>query len=342
MSSSDDDDETFWAWVASLLILNNRRRHEDIARWLESRWRADWRSLDFADLRGSTEIWLEQAYPDVERAWGRVQLETAGFLDDFLFARAMQSGDPVPDLIQAWVDRPLFTDGAFLAPQIDRGRVTAALVSSGPGAVFSSLPAPESKAMGDGFTSSLGIAVAEAMNGGSELFRAVAKRKPSLVKGWQRITDGDPCAFCALLASRGPVYQDLSRIADTHVKWQAYSKLESADNGARVHSNCKCTLIPVYKNGGEELAGWSKVADDIWFGRVPGYGKTKDGKTIADLVGVEARRFFAREYSRYRKNHPDMPDEGEASLRRQVEAVFDSNAYVDARQKAVIRSALSG
>lgn len=47
--------------------------------------------------------------------------------------------------------------------------------------------------------------------------------------GWARVTDGKPCAFCAMLAGRGPVYK-----SD-----------ETAD--FRAHDHCGCVAEPFYK-----------------------------------------------------------------------------------------------
>lgn len=46
--------------------------------------------------------------------------------------------------------------------------------------------------------------------------------------GWYRVTDGDPCAFCALMASRGVAYKSQS----------------SASFGA--HPSCGCTAKPAF------------------------------------------------------------------------------------------------
>lgn len=46
--------------------------------------------------------------------------------------------------------------------------------------------------------------------------------------GWARVTDGDPCAFCAMLASRGPVYRT------------------EVSAGFQAHDHCACTAEPVY------------------------------------------------------------------------------------------------
>jgi hypothetical protein len=46
--------------------------------------------------------------------------------------------------------------------------------------------------------------------------------------GWQRVTDGDPCSFCAMLASRGAAYRQ-----DTV--------------GFQAHDHCGCTAEPRYE-----------------------------------------------------------------------------------------------
>lgn len=58
-------------------------------------------------------------------------------------------------------------------------------------------------------------------------------------RGWARVSDGRPCAFCAMLVSRGPVYA-----ADT-VRFRA-------------HDGCGCSAKPVFDN--DPAKGWSPEA----------------------------------------------------------------------------------
>lgn len=63
---------------------------------------------------------------------------------------------------------------------------------------------------------------------------------------WQRITDGDPCAFCALLASRGAVYRSQS------------------SGGFQAHRSCACTAEMVMRNSGfrtDESKQWGDLYD---------------------------------------------------------------------------------
>lgn len=65
-------------------------------------------------------------------------------------------------------------------------------------------------------------------------------------QGWARVTSSKPCAFCAMLSSRGPVYRS-----------QSAASFQS-------HPHCACTVEPVY----------SRTAD--WPGRGREFKQTYD------------------------------------------------------------------
>ena len=52
--------------------------------------------------------------------------------------------------------------------------------------------------------------------------------KDALAVGWRRVSDGHPCAFCAMLASRGFVYHTA----------------ETAGSMNRYHNDCRCEIVP--------------------------------------------------------------------------------------------------
>ena len=54
------------------------------------------------------------------------------------------------------------------------------------------------------------------------------------IVGWRRVSDGDPCAFCAMLISRGAVYKSGRAAGDV------------AFGGMPYHDNDGCTAVPVY------------------------------------------------------------------------------------------------
>jgi hypothetical protein len=78
-----------------------------------------------------------------------------------------------------------------------------------------------------GFVNSSGAATRLALNAGREMVIDTVQAD-RLALGWMRITDGDPCAFCAMLASAGARYK-----SEETASFQA-------------HAHCGCTAAPIY------------------------------------------------------------------------------------------------
>lgn len=78
-------------------------------------------------------------------------------------------------------------------------------------------------------------------------------RSDSQALGWARATSGDPCAFCAMLASRGPVYQTE----------------ETANFEA--HRACACMPVPQWDRDQEWPAG-SRDLKQVWSTSTRGLG----------------------------------------------------------------------
>jgi hypothetical protein len=81
--------------------------------------------------------------------------------------------------------------------------------------------------------------------------------------GWARLTDRDPCAFCSMLASRGPVYR---------------SK-ETAKFAA--HDHCACMPVPAWSRD----EAWLQHSRDLY---------EKWQKATEGLSGADARRQWRR------------------------------------------------
>lgn len=85
--------------------------------------------------------------------------------------------------------------------------------------------------------------------------------------GWVRVTDGNPCAFCRTLASRGPVYKSEDAAVATRAKFgkgrttkndkldrrsrgkpggKASAIWSDRANGFRAHAHCACQARPIY------------------------------------------------------------------------------------------------
>jgi hypothetical protein len=115
-----------------------------------------------------------------------------------------------------------------------------------------------------------GSAAQQVLDGGRDAMEELIKADPASTR-WARVLGSDnPCAFCAMLASRGPVY------------------LREETAGFKAHPACACTPEPVYSSS----ADWPPGARDLrqlWLASTRGYS------------GQNAINAFRRAYTRQRK-----------------------------------------
>jgi hypothetical protein len=102
----------------------------------------------------------------------------------------------------------------------------------------------------------------------------LSRRRHQKVIGYARFTDGNPCYFCAMLASRGAVYSANS--------FREISK-HFGDNIAAVHDHCKCSLRPVFRT------------EDSMDERAK-YFRAQWDKLTANESGKDAMKAFRRGY----------------------------------------------
>ncbi|WBQ03780.1 VG15 protein [Kribbella sp. CA-293567] len=78
-----------------------------------------------------------------------------------------------------------------------------------------------------------------------------------LALGYARVTDGSPCSFCAMLASRGADYKTASAAGAKQAKSR---KKDGRPVGAKFHDGCGCSIVAIYSEDdtvpgpGEEYA----------------------------------------------------------------------------------------
>jgi hypothetical protein len=77
--------------------------------------------------------------------------------------------------------------------------------------------------------------------------------------GWSRVTDEDPCAWCAMLASRGPVYKSAVTAGDPR------------QGGNRYHDHCGCTAWPAFTLD-EPFVGLAEDLYQQWREHTRGHG----------------------------------------------------------------------
>lgn len=146
------------------------------------------------------------------------------------------------------------------APPLDEARIRSSLYATGFAGTDRALRAgfAVDAAKRQGFVLVSGSATRLALEGGRETIVGTA-RADGLVRGWQRVTSGRPCAFCAMLAGRGPIYK------------------ESAA-GFDAHDHCSCAAEPFYDG-----AAWparNEQFRDLW------------NETTAGVSGADARSAF--------------------------------------------------
>jgi len=80
----------------------------------------------------------------------------------------------------------------------------------------------------NGFVKLAGSATSMVLGGGRDTLMGAIQSDPE-AKGWQRVTDGAPCAFCAMVASKGIIAGD------------------EASAGFEAHGHCGCTAEPAFE-----------------------------------------------------------------------------------------------
>lgn len=100
-----------------------------------------------------------------------------------------------------------------------------------------------------------GAASRQALYGGRKAMLELVRADKAAL-GYIRVTDFQPCAFCAMLASRGPVYKSDS-FTESDPRFEGAGK-------QKVHDHCGCTIESVYS----VRTGWpgrGKEFQTLWY-----------------------------------------------------------------------------
>lgn len=196
----------------------HRRRQVRLAIAADSQARRAWdATLDPNDLKGTQPIW-RNAMLDVLQTWWNVSAKAAAdYLPRF---RAAEIGDGTLDVA---------------LPRLDLRQAAQGLDWLGSTNVLWHIAQGQTQQAAWQAARSLFLGVFHEMvlTGGRQTIKQWAKADPRCV-GWRRVSDGDPCAFCAMLVTRGPAYTS-----------EAKASL-SARTGDKYHPHCGCTVEPVY------------------------------------------------------------------------------------------------
>lgn len=179
--------------------------------------RALWQALGTEDIDASVERWMPAQLAALQGFYSQSQQATGAYLTKY---RAAEIGS---------------TTGPFVTPRFNRSEHGQALLLAGPARVKVLIGrgmAPD-EAHAQAFTKFSGIVRRQVLSGGRMAIDATTKADSRAI-GWRRISDGDPCTFCAMLVGRGPVYASAER-AET-----------VAGTGLEYHGHCGCTAEIMY------------------------------------------------------------------------------------------------
>lgn len=98
-------------------------------------------------------------------------------------------------------------------------------------------------------------AARHAGDGARNEIQDTAQADPATV-GWIRITSSRPCYFCAMLASRGPVYKEES--------FEDSDRLFTGAGRHKVHDSCACSMRPLYSRRKSERPVYNLALEDMW------------------------------------------------------------------------------
>jgi hypothetical protein len=215
-----------------------------------------WPLLNADDLDGTTAAWLTIVVDLVARFRTQSAATALTYYDAF---RTWEIGEPLPD-------RALFVNLA----EMPTTAIQTSLLVTGPINIKSRIAkgADVSEAAEAALVDASGAAGRHVMNGGrSQITETAAKDKVAV--GWARVTDGDPCWWCAMLASRGPTYSNAASAAG------ATTRAKHREVGERYHDHCGCGVEPSFDRE-SDWPGRGKEFDQLWRDSTQGGGSAKE------------------------------------------------------------------
>lgn len=225
-----------------------------------------WSMLDPRRLDATAPGWLRLLLPMLERHRAESARLSADYYKRF---RALELPDAEP-----YIPPPRSEPDAWQRP------AEVSLLVTGPSTVKQLSgkgidPAEAADTAGPAVAAAAIRIVADA--GRSELDDAIEDDPVAL--GWMRVTSAKPCAFCAMLSSRGPVYPSESAALDT----------TRGGVRERYHDGCACTVEPVF----DLATDWpdtSRHFADLWESSTKGLSGAKARNAFRRAVEAERRQ----------------------------------------------------
>lgn len=226
-------------------------------------------ALRAAAVRDVLRIWPLFNVADLETSWPALQAA----LEALVATRRRDAAGLAASYLRGFRGLEGVTGdlAVVLADKYDPEALRVSLAVTGPVTAKRSLAlgATETVAAQSAAVAVSGAVSRHILNGGREtILRAVQTDAKAL--GYMRVTSGKACAFCAMLASRGPVYKSSVTAG-------------ARGSGNRYHDHCGCSVEPVYSRHAAVPAA-SQRFEQLWI------------QSTAGLSGQEARNAFRVAY----------------------------------------------
>lgn len=292
MTAPPPERPDYLAWLVAWLVSHHQDEQRSIASDVVKKLTPLWKILGFRNLATTRTPWIEAVLPVVEAAYVESQHAAQRFVVDYRHANLPTApeipaitGGPLVNVptvstpglrassanvavaprsapLRAPGVRVSVTPSIIEQTQFHGGRAAVSLLATGPGEVLHRMPATEQQAMDAGQLRSSRVAVRIVTDGGREVVRQAVELDHDAV-GWARVLNTNPCAFCAMLASRGAVYKNAS--------FNTSNDRFDGEGVAKVHDGCRCGLRPVYSHGDSRDATAQALWDE-WGALTSGHG----------------------------------------------------------------------
>ncbi|NOJ59751.1 hypothetical protein [Arthrobacter sp. 260] len=175
-----------------------------------------WDGVDVGRLDQSTARWMPAQLAVLRRFHNDSNRVAGEYLRQYRLAEVGQPGDPIPGVF----DTAEMRNTMLLAGPVR----TKLLIANG-------MEPDEAKA--GTFVKLGGMVRRQVLDGGRGSVNRT-ERGDRRAKGWRRVSDRDPCTFCAMLCARGPVYGSEQKANQV------------GGSGLQFHGHCGCTAEIIY------------------------------------------------------------------------------------------------
>lgn len=168
-----------------------------------------------------------------------------------------------------------------------------------------------------------GAAEKTVLRGDRDTVMATVEASDEII-GWRRVSDGDPCAWCAMLVSRGAVYE--TRFSATRVVGQRGATRGNQPIGASYHDHCHCSAEPLYEH--EQEPPEVQALYNAWL-------KVTAGKSGADAMRAWRSDWDAMRHdlaSQQRKLEPTSEPEPSRDDQQLQQRARNRQAAIDAQR----------